>query len=50
MHIVASFFGCFAGGSSLSRTITSAKLGTKSQASDKSSIIILKRMEIIKNR
>uniref|UniRef100_A0A0R3RHU4 STAS domain-containing protein n=1 Tax=Elaeophora elaphi TaxID=1147741 RepID=A0A0R3RHU4_9BILA len=31
MHILASFFGCFAGGSSLSRTITSAKLGTKSQ-------------------
>ncbi|VDM48094.1 unnamed protein product, partial [Toxocara canis] len=31
MHAIASFFGCFAGGSSLSRTITSANLGTKSQ-------------------
>uniref|UniRef100_A0A1I7VJG8 Sulfate_transp domain-containing protein n=1 Tax=Loa loa TaxID=7209 RepID=A0A1I7VJG8_LOALO len=29
MHIVASFFGCFAGGSSLSRTITSGKIGVK---------------------
>uniref|UniRef100_F1L326 Solute carrier family 26 member 6 n=1 Tax=Ascaris suum TaxID=6253 RepID=F1L326_ASCSU len=33
MHTIASFFGCFAGGSSLSRTITSANLGTKSQLS-----------------
>ncbi|VBB31142.1 unnamed protein product, partial [Acanthocheilonema viteae] len=41
MHIVASFFGCFAGGSSLSRTITSAKLKTKSQLTTLVVVIIL---------
>ncbi|CAD5231935.1 unnamed protein product [Bursaphelenchus xylophilus] len=33
MNFIAAFFGCFAGGSSLSRTITSVKLGSKSQMS-----------------
>ncbi|CAD5222619.1 unnamed protein product [Bursaphelenchus okinawaensis] len=33
MNMIASFFGCFAGGSSLSRTMTSMKLGTRSQMS-----------------
>ncbi|EFO18567.1 hypothetical protein LOAG_09929 [Loa loa] len=41
MHIVASFFGCFAGGSSLSRTITSAKLGSKSQLTTLVVVIVL---------
>ncbi|VDN06080.1 unnamed protein product [Thelazia callipaeda] len=41
MHIVASFFGCFAGGSSLSRTVTSARLGTKSQLTTLVVVIIL---------
>ncbi|VDN86103.1 unnamed protein product [Brugia pahangi] len=41
MHIVASFFGCFAGGSSLSRTVTSARLGTKSQLTTLVVVLIL---------
>ncbi|VDK79264.1 unnamed protein product [Onchocerca ochengi] len=41
MHIVASFFGCFAGGSSLSRTIISAKLGSRSQLTTLVVVIIL---------
>ncbi|CAG9535020.1 unnamed protein product [Cercopithifilaria johnstoni] len=41
MHIVASFFGCFAGGSSLSRTILSSRLGTKSQLTTLVVVIIL---------
>ncbi|VDK70095.1 unnamed protein product [Litomosoides sigmodontis] len=41
MHIVASFFGCFAGGSSLSRTILSARLGTKSQLTTLVVVIVL---------
>ncbi|KAM3715697.1 Prestin [Dirofilaria immitis] len=41
MHIVASFFGCFAGGSSLSRTVISARLGSKSQLTTLVVVIIL---------
>ncbi|TKR87731.1 hypothetical protein L596_012084 [Steinernema carpocapsae] len=39
MNFVSSFFGCFAGGSSLSRTMTQVKLGTKSQLSTIVSVI-----------
>ncbi|VDN52908.1 unnamed protein product [Dracunculus medinensis] len=42
IHIVSSFFGCYAGGSSLSRTITNEKLGTKSQVLCTKIIIVIK--------
>uniref|UniRef100_A0A1I7TKH9 STAS domain-containing protein n=2 Tax=Caenorhabditis tropicalis TaxID=1561998 RepID=A0A1I7TKH9_9PELO len=41
MHSTSSFFGCFAGGSSLGRTMMQVKCGTKSQLSTIVSSIVL---------
>uniref|UniRef100_A0A0K0F0M2 Anion transporter SULP-6 (projected from Caenorhabditis elegans ortholog sulp-6) n=1 Tax=Strongyloides venezuelensis TaxID=75913 RepID=A0A0K0F0M2_STRVS len=40
MNVVSSFFGCFAGGASMSRTITQYKLGSKSQLSTLVSVLL----------
>lgn len=41
MHTTSSFFGCFAGGSSLGRTMMQVKCGTKSQLSTLITSIVL---------
>ncbi|KAH7726680.1 Protein SULP-6 [Aphelenchoides avenae] len=41
LHIISSFFGCFAGGSSMSRTMTQVRLGTKSQLSSIACALVL---------
>uniref|UniRef100_A0A0N4ZR27 STAS domain-containing protein n=1 Tax=Parastrongyloides trichosuri TaxID=131310 RepID=A0A0N4ZR27_PARTI len=41
MNTISSFFGCFASGASMSRTITQYKLGAKSQLSTLTSVLII---------